>query len=485
MEVETMTRHRIAATAAALLLLTAGPVFAQVDASRQVLPFLSGPAAELAGRMLAICGGASGLSRVNVTVRNAPAATELTLVVGGIPRVGVVTNNNGAAKFLLKTVPTASSQLLDFDPRGRVVEVQDSGGTTLLTTETPDGSNPEGTRIRERAALDPTGAIPGASGRMRLRERRGVRDFDVEIEDVPDGAYTLLVDGTTRGTISVAAGRGKIEFSDGGDDPDELPLDFDPLGALVQVAQDSTIVLSGTALADAPGLSVCTPSESTTPLANVGPDPDAHGDTRFRIRDDCDRDLRVEIEDLPVGTYDVLVGGVPRGTIDVVDPGLGETEGQIEFDTDVDEPGEVLLDFDPVGQTVEIFQGATLFLSSTVGDPGPGTCGAVDDEPGMNNTGVDPDADGKARFRQETDCDRDFRVEVDDLAIGRYELVVGGIVRGTIDVVDVGAGDTEGSLDFDNEPDQAGEILLDFDPRGQLIEVRQGPVVFLNLNMPS
>ena len=32
----------------------------------------------------------------------------------------------------------------------------------------------------------------------------------------------------------------------------------------------------------------------------------------------------------------------------------GEVEGQIEFDSDPDEPGEMLLDFDPSGQLTEI-----------------------------------------------------------------------------------------------------------------------------------
>lgn len=480
-----MNRRKTITATLAMLLSMATPALAQVDSSRQTIPFLSPEAAALAGKMLAICGGLSGQSFLNVTVRGAPAATELTLVVGGIERVGVVSTNNGTAKFTLKSVPTPGTALLDFDPRDRIVEVQDPSGTTLLTTETPGGGHPEGTRIRERAGLTPTGAIPGASGHVRLRERRGVQDFEVEIEDVPDGAYDLIADGVVRGTIVVVRGEGEIEFSDGGDDPDELPLDFDPLGALVQVAQGGTIILSGTVLADAPGLNVCTPSESTTALANVGPDPDASGDARFRIRDDCDHDFQVEADDLPVGVYEVWVGGVLRGSMDMVDVGDG-TEGETEFDTDADEPGEILLDFDPVGQTVEVRQGATVFLSSTVGDPGgPGTCDPVEDEPALESTGADPDADGKARFRQDTDCDRDFRVAVDDLPVGAYELVVGGIVRGSIDMVDVGGGDTEGQIEFDDDPDQPGELLLDFDPRGQLVEVRQGTTVYLSLAMPG
>ena len=40
-------------------------------------------------------------------------------------------------------------------------------------------------------------------------------------------------------------------------------------------------------------------------------------------------------------------------------------EGEIEFDTDPDDPGELLLDFDPRGELIEIEQGGTVFLSRT------------------------------------------------------------------------------------------------------------------------
>ena len=54
-----------------------------------------------------------------------------------------------------------------------------------------------------------------------------------------------------------------------------------------------------------------------------------------------------------MGDYDIRVGGVHRGTFTTANVG-GEVEGQIEFDSDPDEPGELLLDFDPSGQLTEI-----------------------------------------------------------------------------------------------------------------------------------
>ena len=480
-----MTRRIPSAVlAAGLVLGLSTQVLAQVDTSRQQIPFLTGEAAELAAKMLAICGGASGQSRVTFTVKQAPPATPLTVTVGGIPQATVVTSSTGAAKLVFKTTPTGSAQKLDFDPREDEVEIKDDEGNTLASSKDDDGSTTSGTVINERASLTSTGVIPGASGKVRLKEKKGVRDFDVEIEDVPDGAYTLSVGGIERGTIVVSGGEGEIEFSDGGDDPEELPLVFDPLGALIQVSQNGSVILSGEALADAPGVNVCEASETFGTLAAVGPDADASGKTRFRVKDDCDRDLEVEAEDVPVGTYEVWVGGVLRGSLDVADDGFGKIEGEIEFDTDPDEPGEVLLDFDPAGQTVEVRQGGVTYLATTVGDPTPGTCELIDTEPDMTSTGADGDAKGKARLRQETDCDRDLRVEAEDVPVGTYELVVDGIVRGSFDVADV-AGDVEGQIEFDNDPDQPGELLLDFDPRGATVEVRQGATVYLTVTLPD
>ena len=67
---------------------------------------------------------------------------------------------------------------------------------------------------------------------------------------------------------------------------------------------------------------------------------------------------------MPVGSYDLFVGGVFRASISVVDNGT-EIEGEIEFDSDPDDPGEILLDFDPDGATIEILQGAAVFFSDT------------------------------------------------------------------------------------------------------------------------
>lgn len=163
---------------------------------------------------------------------------------------------------------------------------------------------------------------------------------------------------------------------------------------------------------------------------------------------------------------------------------MGGTQSEVEFSTDLSEAGKLPLSFDPAGQTIEVRQGAAVFLAATGGSPNPGNCNEMDVEPNMINSGADPDAKGKARFRQETDCDRNFRVEIEDLPLGDYELRVGGVVRGTITVQMVG-GEPVGHIEFDTDPDKPGELLLNFDPRGKLVEVRQGGITYLTVTMPD
>jgi hypothetical protein len=297
-------------------------------------------------------------SRFEVRVKNAMPQQTLTLRVGGVDRHELSAGRNGSAKFSFRSGSAKKAIPLNFDPRGETVEVW-QGGVAQLAAELAAGS---GGQVSEVASLTSTGEIPGASGEARIRERKGVIDFDVEIEDVPNGSYDLFVEGVDRGDIVVSAGRGEIEFSDTGDDADELPLTFDPYGALIEVKQGATVILTGAALAGGGGGNVCTPDEDLIDLVRVGPDPDAKGDARHRVLDDCDRDFRVEIEDLPDGSYDLFVGGFDRGDIEVVDVG-GEHQGEIEFHTDPSEVGKQLLSFDPRGQTIEVRQGATTFLS--------------------------------------------------------------------------------------------------------------------------
>ena len=98
----------------------------------------------------------------------------------------------------------------------------------------------------------------------------------------------------------------------------------------------------------------------------------------------------------------------------------------------------------------------------------------------FNNTGVHALASGKTRFEQRSDR-TDFHVEVERLPAGQYQLSVGDAVVADLNVALVGTV-ARGEVEF-RSPAEPGHPLLDFDPRGQSVDVLQGTVVVLSTTM--
>ncbi len=424
-------------------------------------------------------------SKITMKFKKLDPNATYSLIVGDIPTAVFTTKKSGKAILKFKNPQKGSSRALDFDPRGKVISVNDGSDDVLQAIFSGNGESGDST-IREWTDLTPTNLAPGGKAKAQFKLKKNDRSsFKVEIEDVPPGNYDLFVDGFLRASISVnpKSGRGKVEF-DSEPKPPKLLLDFDPRDRLIDVVQDGEVYFFGLMTAQAEGISKCEFSEISQLIDSTGVDPDGKADARFRIREDCDRDFRVEIEDVPAGAYELFVGGENRGTITVTDTG-GETKGEIEFDTEPDDPGEILLDFYPRGKINEIERGGEIFFSddfNTTTVP-PTACTFEETEVSLLNDGTVPQAKGKARFRMRDDCSEDFRVEIEDLPVGDYNLLVGDVNRGTITVTNTG-GETEGEIEFDTEPDDPGEILLDFDPRGKIIEIEQGGTVFLSRAFP-
>lgn len=211
-------------------------------------------------------------------------------------------------------------------------------------------------------------------------------------------------------------------------------------------------------------------------MANTGLVPAASGKLKFEELPGR-TEFSAEAEDLPAGAYALFVDGVQRGTIAVAAATAGGSNGELEFRSPV-EPGKILLDFDPRGKLVQVRQGASVFLTATLGTtaaPPPPPGGGSGSPPFGNavyRLSVEPSGnDGpelKARLEQRSSR-VDFNVELEDLPAGTYGLSVGGIDHGNI-VVRAVPGGTEGEREFRN-PSEPGHDPLDFDPRGRLIEI--------------
>ncbi|MCJ7815764.1 MAG: hypothetical protein MUP31_06905, partial [Xanthomonadales bacterium] len=212
-------------------------------------------------------------------------------------------------------------------------------------------------------------------------------------------------------------------------------------------------------------------------------------------------EFSVEAEDIADGSYRIFVGGVDRGEL-VVALGMGETEFRSPVET-----GKVLLTFDPRGDLVEVRDSQSAVLTSgdsifTGGDDNGGGSGddngggSGDDNGGgsidfgtaeidvdLSNTGAFPAASGNARLRPRSDR-TDFSVEIEDVPVGSYDLRIGGDIVGTIHVTMMQDGSIQGELEF-RDPVEPGKVLLDFDPRGQQIDVLDGTTVVLETLFPS
>ena len=79
--------------------------------------------------------------------------------------------------------------------------------------------------------------------------------------------------------------------------------------------------------------------------------------------------FEVEVESIPVGAYDLVVGGMVRGVIVVADSGQG-LRGKVRFEAVPNSPDELLLDFIPSGQPITITQGRMVFFSGTTPSQG-------------------------------------------------------------------------------------------------------------------
>jgi hypothetical protein len=225
------------------------------------------------------------------------------------------------------------------------------------------------------ARLVNAGLDADAAGKAKYEIRRDRTRFSVEVEKLPAGSYELRVGGAARAAITAnALGRGKAEFSTrrSGADRMKLPLDFDPSGQLIEVAQGGNVFLSvvfpnpsgnGTSggSGSGGGGGVHADQRTRVDLVSTGAIAKAKGYAEYRVDSGRIR-FKVEIEDVPAGSYPVFVDGAQRATLVAArNPASGEIEGQVEFDTK-SEAGKLPLNFDPRGRLVAVSDGGATIL---------------------------------------------------------------------------------------------------------------------------
>lgn len=333
--------------------------------------------------------------------------------------------------------------------------------------------------------LASTGQDPDGTCRLRWRQDADDTDFNVELEDLGAGDYTLWVAGVSKGTISVdGTGWGEIEFANPQDGLKPL-LDFEVLDQAVEVRLADVAYFSGTfdgsGSGGGGGGGGGSGSKLEVYMVNVGPDLNAKGRLRHRI-EGSKRRFDIEVENLDAGSYHVHVAGAP-----VAEFTANGVESEIEFQDPV-ETGKVLLNFEPLGAQVDVVSGGVTYLTAIMpaaGTGAPSTAKKSAKDTGKKqgdalevvllNLGVAPAASGKAELS--VSGETELEVEFEDAPSGDWELLVGGVSRGGL------LGVTAGQWKFSTSPG-AGETLLDFEVQGQLVEIADGSGAILSVVFP-
>jgi len=426
-------------------------------------------------------------SSLSVVASRLDPSLPCQLLVDGRVEGSGVTSRNGSVTLRFRSSDAGGFQRLDFEPRGKSIELRVAGkpvaGAVLGSSGEPSRSTASESAELTRLLPDPR-ASASASARYTLTSN-GDLSFTVSLAGVPVAPVTLLVDGQPLGTPLAPNSGGSLVFRFRGPTASAgfAPLPLDPRGATLDLVQNGAPIFTGQMRARALGANFGPRSKVVLGLPSAQSPPVGHAEVTWTLDQGARRDLEVELEEVPRGLYDLFVNDTLRGSfrVDATDDG---NEGEIEFSSYDDD--ELPLDFDPVGATLVVRDRAGLVWFSGIFDPSildqrPPAEPASRFEEVLASTGTDPDASGVAEYEVDPEGAHEFGVEIEDVAVGTYSVRVGGVERATLRAVRLGD-DVEGEVEF-RSPVERGKVLLDFDPRGQLLEVvnPDGLVLFRHL----
>lgn len=211
----------------------------------------------------------------------------------------------------------------------------------------------QGGRNLIKSSMLNTGVEPTGRGMAELVSNKAQTFFQIKVRNLtPNTAYDIVVNGTVVDTITTdAGGEGRV-IHRARNHGTPTPLPYDPRGATVDVSLLGTIVLADDFPAAPPtGSGLVEIRFALTPVTGVT----GTADARFRERNGRMK-FDVEIEGALPGTYDLLVGGVVVGQITVDVSGRGSIDFDSIPDTDPNDGDgiDLLLTFDPRGQTISV-----------------------------------------------------------------------------------------------------------------------------------
>lgn len=225
------------------------------------------------------------------------------------------------------------------------------------------------------------------------------------------------------------------------------------------------------------GISDDTPSDRKPEQLEVRLQPATDGGTgegKAKFWERTDRsDFKVEAEGIADGDYSLKICEEVVGEL-VVSAGEGELAFRSPAEDDLLE-----MTFDPRDCKIDLLSGESVILTSADAVLSEKSNGNEDEDNGdkegieveidLDNTGVIDGAKGEAGLESYAD-ESEFSIKIKDIPAGSYSAKVGGAEVGVIEVVE-DDGEFEGKIKF-KDPVKGGGLALDFDPRGQLIEIQ-------------
>lgn len=309
-------------------------------------PYRTSAAYYLAAPLVPASGG-SGSGRVEallatmlrslyVEVSGLPPNAPHMVTLDGVVVASLTTDASGAGAIGRYVLDAAQ------DPRGKHLAVVNARGVEVLVLVDPSHPAHRSTEFAPLTSF----AIGG--GFVRRRTAGGHESLLVALTDVEPGSYDVLVDGAVMGVIDAASGAGSTTLD---------PASVGPTSSVtVQLA--GVDVYAGASSAEIYGIDWCETGRVTRPLGAFVP---GEASAALTTRVDCGRRFTVEVRDVPMGSYDLIIDGEWRAEIAVGSNESGETLGDVTFGSG--DTGTARLDFDPIGVSIGVHQnGEALFV---------------------------------------------------------------------------------------------------------------------------
>lgn len=423
---------------------------------------------------------ANGVRQFSVLLTNL-TNSDWVLYVDGVRR-GNIAVRGGSGRIAFDNLPATPPRTLNFDPRQAQVdlvrgEVAQFGGKVVARA---NGISVAVPAVQTRF-LPPTGAAPLGLARAQLRvDRDARRTFEVALVNVPAGAYELFINGVFRGTIdvfSIPGGAGGMIFASEPVDEDELPLNFNPFASSYIIQLGGVVYFQGRPedVNVAPITSL--PAALAESLTATGLDGDATGAAIFGADEGGQPRFRVDVFDLPTGSYDLRINGLRQGTI-IVQPLINNrTQGTVEFGPN----GDPLI-FEPRGTVVEVRSSRGVFFSHFLGAGNGGVPPARLELP-LFNLGRDADGTARMLYTRDSLARQHFEVVLRNVPTGFYLLLADDIPFASMEVTNINGG-TRGEIEFEDLP-EIGEQFLTFDPLQRVIAIERDDRRYFQRFLPA